>query len=77
MTEKEKPIEEQVKARPCPKDCSLCDTRQHAYCSAQISFYIVEKINEFQIQVADLRKDVQRLKSDNEKELIKPIQNVK
>ena len=77
MAEKERPIEEQPKARPCPKDCSLCSMRQHAYCSAQMSFYIVERINEFQAQVTDLQKEVQNLKSDSEKELINPIQGVK
>lgn len=75
--EKETRVEqEQLKARPCPKDCILCSMRQHAYCAAQMSFYIVERINEIQMQILDLQKDIEKLKLDNEKELINPIESV-
>lgn len=75
--EKETRVEqEQPKVRPCPRDCSLCSMRQHAYCAAQMGFYIVERINEMQMQILDLQKDIEELKLDNEKELINPIESV-
>lgn len=76
--------ENQQTARPCPKDCSKCGFQQHAYCAAQMSFYLVEKVNALQIQIQEqgenmltINKQINALKSEKQsEELINPIQDI-
>lgn len=76
--------EVQQQARPCPKDCTKCGFQQHAFCAAQMSFYLVEKINALQNQVDEQNKNMQiiseqinSLKSEAlTEELINPIQDI-
>ena len=75
---------EQQTARPCPKDCTKCGFQQHAFCSAQMSFYLVEKVNALQIQIEEQNKNmlviseqIDALKSEQQAgELINPIQDI-
>ena len=77
--------EEQQEARPCPKDCTKCGLQQHAFCSAQMSFYLVEKVNALQIQNEEFGKvmltmanQISELRSERQRneELINPIKNI-
>ena len=43
-------------ARPCPKDCTKCGLQQHAFCSAQMSFYLVEKLMPCKFRMRSLVK---------------------
>lgn len=36
---------QQRKARPCPKDCTKCEYKQHAFCAARMSFQMFEVMN--------------------------------
>lgn len=72
-------------ARPCPKDCTKCGLQQHAFCSAQMSFYLVEKVNALQIQNEEFGKtmltmanQISELISERQRneELINPIQDI-
>lgn len=70
-------------ARPCPKDCTKCGFHQHAFCSAQMSFYLVEKVNALQMQIEELSKNIMTIneqmnavRSEQERGLINPIQDI-
>lgn len=75
---------EQQTARPCPKDCTKCGFQQHAFCAAQMSFYLVEKVNALQNQIEEQNKNmmtiseqINALKSEHKaEELINPIQDI-
>ena len=76
--------QEQQSVRPCPKDCTKCSFQQHAFCAAQMSFYLVEKVNALQNQIDEQNKNMQNiieqinsLKSEQQVgELINPIQDI-
>ena len=72
-------------ARPCPKDCTKCGFQQHAFCAAQMSFYLVEKVNALQNQIDEQNKNmltiseqIESLKSREQQaeELINTIPNI-
>ena len=71
-------------ARPCPKDCTKCGFQQHAFCSAQMSFYLVEKVNALQNQIDEqnrnilaISEQINSMKSEQQAgELINPIQDI-
>lgn len=74
---------ERQMARPCPKDCTKCGFQQHAFCSAQMTFYLVEKVNALQMQIEELSKNIMTIneqmnamRSEQERELINPIQDI-
>ena len=75
---------EQPQPRPCPKDCTKCGFQQHAFCAAQMSFYLVEKVNALQNQIEEQNKNmmtineqINSLKSEQQTgELINPIQDI-
>ena len=75
---------EQPQPRPCPKDCTKCGFQQHAFCAAQMSFYLVEKVNALQNQIEEQNKNmmtineqINSLKSEQQtEELINPIQDI-
>lgn len=79
----ENPNQEQT-ARPCPKDCTKCGTQQQVYCAAQMSFYLVEKVNALQNQIEEQNKtmltiaeQIESMKSEeNSEELINPISEI-
>lgn len=76
--------EQQQTARPCPKDCTKCGFQQHAFCAAQMSFYLVEKVNALQNQIDEQNKNmlaiaeqINSMKSEHQSgELINPIQDI-
>ena len=76
--------DEHQTARPCPKDCAKCGFQQHSYCAAQMSFYLVEKVNALQNQIEDQNKNmlaiaeqINLMKSEQQAgELINPIQDI-
>lgn len=75
---------EQQQARPCPKDCTKCGFQQHAFCSAQMSFYLVEKVNALQNQIEEQNKNMLAIaeqissmkQEEHTKELINPIPDI-
>ena len=76
---------EKQQARPCPKDCTKCGFQQHAFCAAQMSFYLVEKVNALQNQIDEQNKNmlaiceqIESMKSKEQQaeELINPITNI-
>lgn len=76
--------QQQQEARPCPKDCTKCSFQQHAFCSAQMCFYLVEKVNSLQVQneglskaLEDIANKIDAMESEKQvKNLINPIQNI-
>lgn len=65
---------QEEKSRVCPKDCTKCDFQQHAFCAAQMSFYLMEKIHRIEGEILDLKKEIES-KSLNKSEFISPESN--
>ena len=61
--------------RICPKDCSKCSFQQHAFCAAQMSFYLMEKVHNLEGKIDALNSKIEHLESskDQSVDLINPL----
>ncbi len=72
-------IELTQERRSCPRDCRLCSWPQQTFCSAQMSFYMMERFEQLQQQMGALQQTINEMKQKQEQpvELINPVENVK
>lgn len=61
--------------RMCPKDCSKCSFQQHAFCAAQMSFYLMEKVHNLEGKIDTLNSKIEHLESSKNQsvDLINPL----